>query len=115
MSDSKIEVGRRLTVPMVESLETSKSCKTVLDKIDSRGKSLEKASREIVAESKTCEGNTEALKALIDLEIAVTDELKFLQFAKGKVQERQDSFITVGEEEINAHAFEECKWEGSES
>ena len=109
METDKIDIGRRLLVPMLEFMDNPAECKRWTDKIDGRGKRLVKEGKRVVEQGET-EKKPEKRQELIDQEEVIKEELDLLRTAKKKVETRKKELSGENEAAAMNHKFVEPKW-----
>jgi hypothetical protein len=109
MDTNKIDIGRRLQIPMVEYMTNPADCKRWNDKIDERGKKLENEGK-LVAEQGDAEKKPDKRSEFIDHENVINEELRLLRSAKKKVETRKRELSGEDETAAMNHKFTKPKW-----
>jgi hypothetical protein len=100
---------RKLTIPMLESLNNSAMCNAWVEKINVRAGNLIDRHDENSVKAET-EENLETLSDLMKADQAILQEITFLKTAKASVLNRNKDLVVNEEANIKAYQYDKIDW-----
>jgi|SaaInlLV_10m_DNA_2_1039722.scaffolds.fasta_scaffold79352_1 hypothetical protein len=101
--------NRRLSLPMIETIENSITCDSWIEKINIRAKGLVKSHDENRDNAKSTKDLTK-LSDLMKVDQGVLKEIEFLRNAKALLSDRKQTLINDEEETIKSYQYDTIEW-----